>query len=403
MKRLGIVLMFMLLSACTGPLDSSPDVMATQGTKELGPCAVIIRDECHTTSQPNASPRRIAIASDLQPWRTEGGGDPNSSKSAKRWTHFVLPVVSDMAGRYNQDSRVEFAMFNGDMTDFGWAEQREYAYSAALHRLKNDGVVPYYGLGNHDIANNVGDCWDGGVMSSDACAYNTSNWLRGSIQGTPTPGSNDFQHDAVGSEHGWAASNAYSFRWNNLRFIQLNFHPDYEVHLGHSGGTNNVAWRSAVPFLRGQLEQARQRGEPVILNWHAADTPSPDLLTVLKEYRSTIAALFTGHIHEWAFEESFADTGIPHWTSDAMFKGSYYSLEVFNRENRPLASHLDLQINVVKVNVQPTVTDGHSINRTRLNTILYQDGMRYLCTEPSGKSSHASTDGAPDGCKALPM
>ncbi|EQB97927.1 metallophosphoesterase family protein [Photorhabdus temperata] len=227
----------------------------------------------------------FAITGDPQPYRilhSSDSYDTNSRDNKTTWESYVTKGYQNLR-QYNPD----FLMINGDMTDFGWQIQREDIQSVIKN---NSDIKTYYGLGNHDIHNNVNDCHDNAddfldwIQSSDSCAFHTSNMLRKDIVNTfpqYNPGGY-FKHNALGvgdNDKGWGASNAYAFDWGqNLRLIQLNLHPAYEVHLGAPGGAFNVAWTSALPFLEQELKQAQKDNRFVVIGWHEADeTNSFDL------------------------------------------------------------------------------------------------------------------------------
>lgn len=112
----------------------------------------------------------IGIGSDLQPWRNVDGSDPNDSSSVDNWALWAVPGVAILMGTGPANDAWEPAslvMINGDMTDFGWDAQRTAAqdlmfpYNVAHPLINRWADLPtFFGLGNHDIANNVGDCMD---------------------------------------------------------------------------------------------------------------------------------------------------------------------------------------------------------------------------------------------------
>lgn len=404
MKSLMFGMVSLILAACTGaPRHDAPPGLADRSGWEVPGgananvvgCKIMIRGECWGPPEGhNIESMVVAMAADLQPWRlASDAGDPNSFSNAAEWLNDVSIPLYHMRGDYGL-TPASIAIFNGDMTEFGWHDQRRQA-QVTLETLAYD-VKPYFGLGNHDIANNNDDCWDGTwpFGSSDACARNMANWLRNSIWA----GANEdptFRHDAPGGESGWSASNAYSFEvTKGLRFIQLNFYPEYTVRL------DNNDWTSSLPFLGAELSRAQQDGDLVVLNWHAANAPSAELSDLLKRYRSTIVAIFTGHTHQWGFEENFAGTGIPHWTSNALFNGAYYRLQV-HTQHTPQSNRLaDLQIDVQQVTALRDFNNGSmNISVSDLNTFAYQGGSSYLC--PPGVKEPGTTGGIPSACKAL--
>lgn len=230
------------------------------------------------------------------------------------------------------------------------------------------------------------------MSSKDACAYDTSNWLRSYIWDRFTKkGGPDFQHDAVGSQHGWGASNAFAVPWRNTYvFIQMNYYPEYEVHLGHSGGTNNVAWTSALPFLRKQLENTKSKGQRAILNWHAAMEPSADLKKILEEYKDNIAAIFTGHTHVQASESKFYGINIPHYTSGALFKSESYRVRVYLK---------DFWGDKMTVDSRADITALGQGKIQYISSVVYKDGKRLLCFNGALDQMPIEKINNTDGCQ----
>lgn len=71
---------------------------------------------------------------------------------------------------------ISFVMINGDLTEYGHGNEFRYFYYNLYKKLTTKFKV-LYGLGNHDIENNLGDCQDGlsWSISKDGCAADM--WL----------------------------------------------------------------------------------------------------------------------------------------------------------------------------------------------------------------------------------
>lgn len=289
----------------------------------------------------------FAITGDPQPYRilhSDDSYDPNANNSVTTWEPFAKSGYENLR-EYNP----QFLMINGDMTEYGWGVQRD---SVQKLLKDNSDIKTYYGLGNHDILNNVDDCHDNisdgfsDWFSSDACTFHTSNMLRNDILNTfPKHNPNGYyNHSAYGSDdRGWSASNAYAFDWGKkLRFIQLNLHPAYEVHLGSSGGAFNVAWNSAVPFLEQELNQARKDNRHVIIGWHESDDafdlvkdPSKwndnekNVQKILKDNNDIIVLLTSAHRHAFKHYPNYGGTGIDMYLSGALFNSESLLIEQY--------------------------------------------------------------------------
>lgn len=313
----------------------------------------------------------FAIAADPQPYRLlnmPDNYDPNANESASTWEPWAQAGYANM-----RKYKPEFVMINGDMTEFGWGPQRMSVQK--LIRDNND-ISTYYGLGNHDISNNVHDChgnfWDDGYSSSDQCAWVMSNMLRGDVKITfqkHNPGGY-YSHSAIGDDRkGWSASNAYAFDWKtDLRFIQLNFYPSYEVHLGSPGGVFNTAWTSATPFLRQELTQARKDKRLVIIGWHDADDHflkdkgKDEVIQLLKENNDIIILLTAGHEHQYIHYKNYQNTGIDMILAGALFNKEsliidFSKREVFHptKDRTPCYNETTKSINVKQIKEDGTI------------------------------------------------
>ncbi|MCL7997852.1 metallophosphoesterase [Brucella sp. 21LCYQ03] len=283
----------------------------------------------------------FAIAADPQPYRIlnmPNNYDPNANSSVSIWKPLAQAGYANM-----RKYKPEFVMINGDMTEFGWEPQRN---SVAKLIRDNYDIPTYYGLGNHDIFNNVGDChgnfFDDGYTSSDQCAWAMSNMLRGDVAFTFARHNprGYYSHSAIGSNRaGWAASNAYAFDWkNDLRFIQMNFYPSYEVHLGAPGAVFNTQWTSAVPFLKQELAKARKDKRLVILGWHDADDHflgdkgKDEVIQLLRDNNDIIILLTAGHEHRYIHFKNYQETGIDMILAGALFNKESLIIDFSKRE-----------------------------------------------------------------------
>ncbi|XAO72136.1 MAG: hypothetical protein AAYR33_04360 [Acetobacteraceae bacterium] len=104
---------------------------------------------------------------DAQPWRLSSGGDPNSeSANGAEWK----AIDNSTLDAIKEHSNVRFMINNGDLTEYGRTTQYD-DYARIFHSTN---IPLLEGLGNHDYANNVHDCYeflDWG-LSSDGCALN---------------------------------------------------------------------------------------------------------------------------------------------------------------------------------------------------------------------------------------
>lgn len=91
------------------------------------------------------------IMADPQPWRLSSGGDPDSnSNNGSEWREINQNTFKSILTH----SDVKFHINNGDLSEFG----RKFQYDDYSKIYHSSGVFVTEGLGNHDYANNVGDC-----------------------------------------------------------------------------------------------------------------------------------------------------------------------------------------------------------------------------------------------------
>lgn len=182
------------------------------------------------------------------------------------------------------------AIINGDLTAFGhpwqWDLFKKYYYNQAKHP---DDVTLNYpifpGLGNHDYANNVNDCWGGfgnwiRLYGSNGCAINSIQFIAEFVDANPNVIKN-FD----------AESMSYSWDMGNYHFVQLHNYPTYE--------REEIDIENSIDWLKDDLEEARQDGKRIVLNFHDF---GEHMKMSNSEFRQAIAdhdivAIFVGHIH----------------------------------------------------------------------------------------------------------
>ncbi|WP_418115222.1 metallophosphoesterase [Sorlinia euscelidii] len=297
---------------------------------------------------------RAIIMADAQPWRLSSGGDPNSeSANGAEWR----AIDSNTLNAIKEHSNVKFMINNGDLTEYGRTTQ--YDDYARIYHSTNIPLLE--GLGNHDYANNVHDCYeflDWGP-SSDGCALNmvTREYdhiqdLKNNIDRIPGAAfSSDVSHSEDASPVAifdeFNGSFSYSWDVGDVHYVQLQNYPLYTTHLE----ADNIVLRTRVnitkslDWLKRDLERADLRGKVTIINFHDArpfynDGDSHFLnrgnLQDLATFKSIITshkvkAIFVGHTHAQAYCRATDDTAfgnIPVYTAGALFNGDYYLIDV---------------------------------------------------------------------------
>ncbi|CAI0915377.1 TPA: RICIN domain-containing protein [Serratia marcescens] len=264
------------------------------------------------------------VASDPQPWRLDGmpgdKGDPNSSKNQTPWRNVVYPTYESM-----KSIGASFAMINGDMTEFG----RESTWNDTKTAYEKAGMQIFFGLGNHDYQNNLGDCADSISTNKDRCAINSLDHLRMSVLYQSPITVTNFDASPPDKTHKITGSLSYSFNYKGVHFVQLNNYPEYSINktliYGCKGCTTYYITNS-LSWLDADLAKATADGQKIVLNMHQTG-PTENLKKILGKYK--IAALFSGHLHKQYFVPSLSDlNNIPQFVSDALFHGGYYKVTV---------------------------------------------------------------------------
>ncbi|GAB3059248.1 metallophosphoesterase [Stenotrophomonas tumulicola] len=243
---------------------------------------------------------RFVVTADPQyPWTEKSDDGTNESESTKRSrsADFILRQAAAVrAYRQSQGGTGQVPWFiNGDITAFGHGWQRDFMFDTAFKAY--DGNF-YWGLGNHDYQNNVGDCTD------DGCAAGMLYRMRHDAETYP------FRRlDISRKDNGWAlyyGSMAYSLQFDTLLAIQLQNEPTYTTKFDSGRATFLVS--QSLDFLEQELEWARAAGHGVILNMHKApfvnwkhDAGSADggrFADLIARYEDTVLAIFAGHLHK---------------------------------------------------------------------------------------------------------
>lgn len=192
-------------------------------------------------------------------------------------------------------------IINGDLTEFGhnneWDEFKKIASS-----LK---IPYYYGLGNHDIYNNLGDCHENNcVIRSVTNLYNHVNSKANisSFDAHRTDG-----YIGASMRETITGSMSYSIDFGNVLVIQLNdFESKYnplKIDQYSSGAWGNGAKHYIIErfqdadytWLERQLYSAYLNKKTVIVNQHNYYANAGKLFDLLDRYN--VQLRFAGHFH----------------------------------------------------------------------------------------------------------
>jgi 3',5'-cyclic AMP phosphodiesterase CpdA len=214
-----------------------------------------------------------------------------------------------------QQQNIHFVMLTGDLTDSG--EKSEFLHVEEMLDSLNIPVFPM--LGNHDAWPYVRYTYE----SSTACGDSLMNEV---FQNRFQRLKGQFSFNADVREVSWhdrvSGNDAYlqnfSFSYNNVRFVALDFNPRYHVKTNEPGIGAEVCLfvesGGTLDFLKQELAAAVKAGEKVMLFTHHPPVlfnlfgkqfafsakQRAQMAKILKPYRKSISIWMAGHIHRWA-------------------------------------------------------------------------------------------------------
>ncbi|WP_237886707.1 metallophosphoesterase family protein [Pseudomonas sp. PGPR40] len=296
-------------------------------------------------------PSHMIFASDPQfPWTesSDYSWEESSSDRDKRSRGLIETQYSDIANfrrNFSQDPGRIPVMINGDMTAFGHGGERSTIKSILDKQL---GGLYDYGLGNHDYANNVDDCF------LNNCAAGSVNDLKSRYWGKVN--SMDLAARASGLGTTYYGSLAYSKTFGDVHMVQLHKEPTYTVTFT-SGIVKTTTYEitDALDWLDKDLARARADGKIIILNMHKVYDWRKASAAQIKRFREMIntykvTAVFGGHDH-WGVgwygrgEELFGD--VPVFLSGSSSQQTYL-IASFTEDRQAL------EVSVVKGNNWPS-------------------------------------------------
>jgi cytolysin (calcineurin-like family phosphatase) len=203
------------------------------------------------------------------PSLTQGGGAPIEKPQG-------LVVAGDLT-EYWHDSETDMFM--------------DYWGNVDPSKVPNFQLPVFLGLGNHDYANNVNDCWwakrGRAIDGANGCAKNAVGFIKAMISCNMVP---NFPASLVQSFD--VSSLAYSWNIGKYHFVQLNNYPSY------ANATIGVS--SAIDWLKKDLAAAKAAVKRSILVYHDSDEHwSKDFPAFQQAIAGqNVAAIFVGHYHE---------------------------------------------------------------------------------------------------------
>ncbi|WP_165004153.1 MULTISPECIES: metallophosphoesterase [unclassified Enterococcus] len=239
----------------------------------------------------------FVITSDPQyPWtdKTDAGESEPGNVKKRRSKELIRQQYESINDYHEAVKNNQLMIINGDMTAYGHLSEW-FVIERKLKRLK----MPYaYGLGNHDIENNWYD-----TFRNNAWRRSFAKALH-HIDEVPNLLAKDVQ---VTKHFPWrrtyTGSLSYSFQLGDFRVIQAQNHPmmNYTSH-----GRLTYSLIDGIDWILQQLEEAKQKNEPVLLNvhkplsiWWGDGEKRAMFSDKLEEYHEEgiLKAVFHGHYH----------------------------------------------------------------------------------------------------------
>lgn len=220
---------------------------------------------------------------------------------------------------------------NGDVTAYGHGGE----WRTMLADLRDPRIRSrYWGLGNHDYANNI-RLPDGSGCLNNGCARDSITHLMAATKGWGLD-SFDFQVTDKDLFKVHKGSLAYSKTIGEITFIQLHNHYDYAVDFSSSSGWQTYTYKitPSLDWLEVQLEKAKKAGKFVVIHQHrppsalgtsdAAKAAQKRFAKLIKDYR--VLAVFHGHTHNLDSRPVGGDT--PVFQTGASFRKTFLTADL---------------------------------------------------------------------------
>ncbi|WP_458109695.1 RICIN domain-containing protein [Bacillus zhangzhouensis] len=304
----------------------------------------------------------LVITSDPQyPW-TPQMDNSNSTQSESEKKQISEKLISEQyqsVNTYTDSMPNSSVIINGDMTAFGHGWQ----WNKITTLIKILKKPYYYGLGNHDIENNIDDCY------ANECFGRSMEHLINFIQRLKLPSSQvDFSltNTSTVTTKSYLGSFAYAIDFGYIYSIQLNNFPTMKVKRNSPfSAYPGINMFPNFKWIEDQLQYARNLGKIIIVNIHKPNDwykfaqplgPNPDFIDLLIQY--DVTAVFCGHYHKECGNKTdrYRDyfNGIPVFLSGSASQRTYliaeynkHTLDVYSiRENNLNKKTLEQSIEV---------------------------------------------------------
>lgn len=212
--------------------------------------------------------------------------------------YYNTNVVNGINQVKNQLGEYRFGgvVVNGDLTEFGKQDVDLGDYVNIYEHGVQANV--YLGLGNHDYANNVNDCYENQCATGMVWYFKDQVWTLNATRFDYSESGVYYEFPSNRKNH--TGSLGYSWDIGNVHFVQLNNFPTYTREW--NGWNFSEARRdyfyiqSAINWLRGDLQDAVSRGQKLVVNMHDwGSGASTEMMSVLNDY--PVSAVYAGHWH----------------------------------------------------------------------------------------------------------
>lgn len=292
-------------------------------------------------------PKYMVFASDPQyPWtESSDHGREESTADKHARSRFLIESqyssIADFRRSVSTDPNHVPVMINGDITAFGHGDERSTVRSILDEKL--DGVYDY-GLGNHDYANNVDDCFQNNCAAGSVLDLKDRYWGKVS--------SMDLGLRSSGLGKAYYGSLAYSKQFGDVHMVQLNMEPTYAVNFssGFFLSPTDFEITPALDWLERDLKTARAQDKIILLNmhkaydWQGSDEQIARFRKMIEQYKVT--AVFAGHDHwgrglysQQGVEDTFGE--VPVYVSGSASQKTYLIVG-FTGDRK------SLEVNVIK-------------------------------------------------------
>jgi cytolysin (calcineurin-like family phosphatase) len=227
--------------------------------------------------------------------RNRVSGETNQGNLSNDWHRRSMTKLAGQIGF----GKFAGVVLNGDLTAFGHPNE----ITRYKHYWENNFALNLWpGLGNHDYANNMNDCWN------NRCAPAMVNYLNDRVRSMNrtgfdwSVGNTYYRFPMRRRQH--KGSLVYSWDIGKYHFVQLNNYPTYQTTFNTwnygSARRDYYDIKPNMTWLKNDLNRAKRAGKKIILNMHDPGEyftweDRKRFYDQLKDY--PILAIFAGHAH----------------------------------------------------------------------------------------------------------